>query len=51
LRPSDKLDKKYDTERKRELLVQIQALVSSMSSKIKNVQAERSDVRVEAKRT
>ena len=51
LRPTEKLDKKYDTERKRELLVQIQSLVSSMSSKMRDVQTERSDVRVEAKRT
>jgi len=51
LRPTEKLDKKYDTERKRELLVQIQSLVSSMSSKMRDAQTERSDVRVEAKRT
>jgi|GEM_PF-5930597 len=51
LRPSEKLDKKYDTERKRELLVQVASLVSSISSKMKDAQAERSDVQVEAKRT
>jgi hypothetical protein len=31
LRPSEKLEKKYDTERKRNFLVQIQALVSNLN--------------------
>lgn len=51
LRPSDKLEKKYDTERKREMLTQISALVSSLSSKMTDVQAERFERKVEVKRT
>jgi len=51
LRPSDKLEKKYDTERKRELLTQISALVSSISTQMTDAQAKRSGTRVEAKRT
>lgn len=35
LRPSEKLEKKYDTERKRELLIQIQALVSNLNVELR----------------
>lgn len=51
LRPSDKLEKKYDTERKREMLTQISSLVFSLSSRMTDVQAERSDGKIEVKRT
>ena len=41
LRPSEKLEKKYDTERKRELLSQLQVLVSSLSVEMREAQTER----------
>jgi hypothetical protein len=50
LRPSEKLEKKYDTERKRELLAQLQVLVSSLSVEMREAQAERSVVQQEAKK-
>jgi hypothetical protein len=49
LRPSEKLEKKYDAERKRELLTQLQVLVSSLGVEMQDIQAERTEVRTEAK--
>jgi hypothetical protein len=34
LRPNDKLEKKYDTERKRKFLIQIQTLVSNLNVEV-----------------
>jgi ABC-type transporter Mla subunit MlaD len=51
LRPSDKLEKKYDTERKREMLTQVSDLVASMSSRMSSGQASRKAARQEARRT
>lgn len=48
LRPSEKLEKKYDTERKREILLNLQSLVSSLGLEVRNAQAEKTNVRVEA---
>jgi len=49
LRPSEKLDKKYDTERKRELLAQLQVLVSSLSVEMGEAKAERASAPQEAR--
>ena len=40
LRPNGKLEKKYDTEKKRELLIQLQSLVSKLTNQMKSVQNE-----------
>lgn len=40
LRPSEKLEKKYDTERKRNFLVQIQSLVSNLNLEMRQAKAE-----------
>lgn len=50
LRPTEKLEKKYDTERKRELLSQISLLVSSVGSEMRSAQGARSKTEVEAKK-
>ncbi len=39
LRPSEKLEKKYDTERKRNFLIQIQALVSNLNVEMRQSKA------------
>jgi hypothetical protein len=48
LRPSEKLEKKYDAERKRELLTQLQVLVSSLGVEMQDIQAGRTGIRTEA---
>ena len=49
LRPSEKLEKKYDAERKRELLTQLQMLVSSLGVEMQDIQADRTGIRAEAR--
>lgn len=44
LRPSEKLEKKYDTERKRELLLQIQALVSNLDVELRQAKERAGDI-------
>lgn len=41
LRPTAKLEKKYDTERKRELLAQLQGLAAQLGREMESVQKER----------
>lgn len=49
LRPTEKLEKKYDAERKRELLSQLQILISSLGVEMRDVQAERTGIKTEIK--
>jgi len=49
LRPTEKLEKKYDAERKRDLLTQLQALVSSLGVELRGIQTERSGAKMETK--
>lgn len=47
LRPNGKLEKKYDTERKRDLLIQLQSLVGQLSQHMTVVRPSARDVHTE----